>query len=241
MKQVFSDFQIYKRECGFLFLFSMIYSMAYLIFSSQITQPLVLNLFLAVISVLFSVGWYHICLKIWGLSHKIHFREGIQIMGFQILWLVLTSFVFRKLLSVTVSATIPAMMIQACCGLLFFTYPFVQMTYFYHVATKEKMHWKWKNLRNGIVLMLILVGIDTALNGVFSLSSVNFWSLLSNLMYEGHPWFNWIMVLTIGIMFQASSGMMFLSLIVYFFVGLFYAIIETNYVASVKRVNCHGT
>lgn len=235
MKAYFTNFQLHKKECGFLFIFSIIYNLIYLFLSRFVYDDTALTIFLILISLLFTEGWYFICLKLWDMPAKIKCKEGVKVMAFQGIYILLT-FIMQHLMYAWASSAAGLIVTEVVNGLLFLMYPYALMTFFYHLATKEKIYLQLDLLRLGMLMMIVIVIGDTLLNGALTIGSMDLWTLLYNLMFQGNPWINWIMMVTIGMVYQASAGMMLISMVVYFFLGLFYALLEINYAASVKRV-----
>lgn len=247
IRSALSNLQFLKivKPMGLFLILSIIYNLFYFLIGVTTYQSTYIQMPLQVIlSFISSMGYYYLCVLFWG-KRKLEFREVRDVLFFQLLYVLIVSGILHPLYNIFYSNGIILMIVQFLSGLILLSVPVIQLLYFHalydgcHSLVDVADYIKYRFICSGrgiwngyCALLLIVLTLDTILNGVFSLANgFNAFYVLNGVLYLANPMFEFVMVSFFS--FSVEGGISYF--VVYLVLGLILAFFESNYLYYIDR------
>ncbi len=242
---------------GWTILLSSIYNLFYIYGTIFLGSSILLILYTIILGMISAVGLYWICTKIWNVKFERTKAVLLPILVVEGILLIVTFGILSPLHSIVYALdqwyiSIPY---QVICALLIVLAQPLQLCMYTALAQnitdskailayiKDKFLHSFKSIWNKYCMILLLIlFVDTLTRGIFSIAAgFDAYAILSSILVFGNPMFSWMFAFVMW----ASAGLstaMLMNLFILFLTGLFYLIVECNYLSKVGVIWInHGT
>lgn len=228
---------------GTMLMMSIGYNLIYLgtIYISSMTLFYIIQILLGLVS---SVGFYWVCVSCWKKEMK---KEAIvRVLFLETIYLGVVTGILPVLTNIFTNENVIVQVIGALIGIGLI--PF-ELVYFYglsneiyspgelisYVLNVLKRH--SRTIFNWFCIALIAVFfVDTIIGGVFSLASgIDTTTIAASILLYGNPMMDWMMTLFMTVILAMPISTTFTYIVISFFIGLWYGVMELNYVLFIQR------
>lgn len=263
MKQTFTkrkpsfSFKNIMAPMGWAILLSFLYNLFYIYGTIFLGSSLLLIVYTILLGMASAVGLYWICTKVWKVKFERTKEVLLPILVVEAALLIITLGVLSPLHSVVYALDqwYVSTPYQVLCALLIVLAQPLQLCMYSALTQnvtgakeikdyiKDKFLHSFKSIWNQYCMILLLVlFVDTLTRGIFSIGAgFDGYAILSSILVFGNPMFSWMFAFVMW----ASAGLnttMLMNLFVLFLTGLFYLVVECNFLSKVgvTWIN-HGT
>lgn len=244
------SFHAIARPMGWMLALSILYNIALIYGSVFLGGSILSYVLLVVLSMASSIGFYWIFLNAVMDKPKIQKEALLPILVVQGILIILILVILSPLHAFIYEAdqwyfSLPY---QIICAVLVVLMQPLQLSMFASLAKgitkpKEILHalkeeWKstFKNIWNRYCLILLMmIFLDSIVGGMFSFASgFDAFTILSGVFFYGNPMFSWMFAFMMAAGIGLKSSMIYY-LILLFFVGVVYLIVECQYLKKIKE------
>lgn len=228
---------------GTMLMLSIVYNIIYLgtVYISDMTVFYIIQIVMGLIS---SVVFYWICTLCW--NKPFRKQAIVYILFLETVYLGIVTGILPAISSMMSAENVVVQIIGAFVGIGLIP---IELIYFYALSNeiykpKELIDYVLNIMKrhsrtiiNWFCIALIVVFfIDTILGGIFSLASgINTTVIASSILLYGNPMMDWMMTLFMTIILGMPLSGTFTYIVLSFMVGLWYGVMELNYVLYIQR------
>ena len=252
IKEILSKIQIKEiaQPLGYMLILCMLYNTAYILCSAYISNLTIYYFVQLILGLASSVGFYWLCLKAWKIEDGFTSQSMIRVLLMEVVFLGLVVGLLATLETYLGSENVVLQVIGAL--FLFFMIP-LELLYFYALSQHLYNFKEAINFIKGVlkiysrsifnwfcIALIVVLFIDTITGGMFALGSgIDTCTMASGILLYGNPLMNCMMVTFLASVYGYSFTSILLYFCIYFFVGLWYSVMDMNYIVYIQR-KCIG-